>query len=188
MSTELPKYLTKSQLIKLLSKISNKRDKAMFTVAYCHGLRASEIGLLRVEDVSFEDMRIRIRRLKNSRGGEFPIQELERKALRAWLRIRPSGTPWLFPTINGTPVSRWTLDYLIKYYGKRAGTPEHLRHFHVLKHSIGTHLADAGADILFIQSWLGHKDIRNAAIYADVRDPKRDAEAARLFISPSLVT
>ena len=187
MTTELPKYLTKSQLNRLLSVINNKRDKAMVAVGYCHGLRASEIGLLRLEDVSFETGRIRIRRLKNSRSGDFPIQDLERKALRAWLRVRSDGSPYLFVTSRGTPVSRYTLDYLIKHYGKRAGTPEHLRHWHVLKHSIGTHLADAGGDMLFIQSWLGHKDIRNAAIYTDLKPEVRDAKAALYFASPHLV-
>jgi site-specific recombinase XerD len=39
-------------------------------------------------------------------------------------------------------------------------------HFHVLKHSVATHLLDAGVDIRFVQDWLGHSNIQNTVIYA----------------------
>jgi site-specific recombinase XerD len=44
-------------------------------------------------------------------------------------------------------------------YGKTAGLPVEKRKFHCLKHSIATHLLDAGADLAFVKDWLGHANI-----------------------------
>jgi site-specific recombinase XerD len=57
----------------------------------------------------------------------------------------------------------------------------------ILKHSIATHLLDAGADLAFVRDWLGHANIQNTLIYARVTTVKRDAEARRLFVSPWVV-
>jgi site-specific recombinase XerD len=35
------------------------------------------------------------------------------------------------------------------------------RKFHCLKHSIATHLLDAGTDLAFVKDWLGHANISN---------------------------
>ena len=40
------------------------------------------------------------------------------------------------------------------------------RKFRCLKHSIATHLLDAGADLAFVKDWLGHANIQNTTIYA----------------------
>jgi integrase len=67
------KYLTQDELIRLLHVIDNKRDKAIFLIAYRHGLRASEVGMVKLGDVDLTRARITIERLKNSQGGEYPL-------------------------------------------------------------------------------------------------------------------
>jgi len=158
------KYLSQDELKRLFKAIDKKRDRAIFLIAYRHGLRASEVGMIRMEDVDLSQGRIRIERLKNSLGGEHPLQPDEMRILKAWMKKRQDTMPCLFPGARGLPIHRQTLNWLMKRYGKKANIPADKRHFHVLKHSIATHLLDAGADIRFVQYWIGHKNIMNTVI------------------------
>jgi site-specific recombinase XerD len=180
-------FLTQSETRALLHVIPSKRDHAIFLIAYRHGLRASEVGLLRVEDLDLKQYRIRITRLKNSLAGLQPLQPDEVKALKAYLKARDSHIPSLFLSHNNAPISRRMLDVLMKRYAERAGIPADKRHFHVLKHSIATHLLDAGADLRFVQDWIGHASIRNTVIYAQLTSRRRDEEARKVFASQYVV-
>jgi site-specific recombinase XerD len=180
-------FLTQDEMRRLLSAIDSKRDQAMFLLAYRHGLRASEMGMLRTADLDLKQYRLRIQRLKNSLAGLHPLQPDELKTLKAYLKERQSNAPAIFLSRNDTPISRRRLDELIKRYGERADIPESKRHFHVLKHSIATHLLDAGADLRFVQDWIGHASIKNTVIYAQLTSRRRDAEARRVFASPYVV-
>jgi len=178
-------FLTQPELRSLFRVITRKRDRALFLVAYRHGLRASEVGLLQVDDVNFAQQRLTIHR--RSLPGIYPLRADEITTLKAYLRERKSPASSLFLSQRGTPISRRQLDTLMKHYGKVAGIPASKRHVHVLKHSIATHLLDAGADLRFVQDWVGHASIKNTVIYAQLTSGRRDEEALRVFASPYVV-
>lgn len=181
--SETIQYLSPDEVKRLFAAITSKRDKAIFITGYRYGLRASEIGLLNVADVDFKQARIRIHRVKGSRGGDYPLWPDVAKAIKSHLRERKlQDSPTLFPSNFGTPISTRMLDVLMKRYGEDAKLPEDKRHFHVLKHSIATHLVTAGADPLFIQSWLGHANIQNTMIYTTLISTTRDEKARNLFL------
>jgi site-specific recombinase XerD len=180
-------FLTQDEMRRLLGCIPSKRDYAIFLLAYRHGLRASEVGMLHVADLDLKQYRLRIHRLKNSLAGIHPLQPDEVKALKAYLKECANSAPALFLSRNNTPISRRRLDEQIKHYGERADIPESRRHFHALKHSIATHLLDAGADLRFVQDWIGHASIGNTVIYAQLTSRRRDAEARQVFTSPYVV-
>lgn len=174
-------FLTQDETKRLMSVISSKRDKAIFLLAYRHGLRASEVGLLRRSDFDDKQLRLNIHRLKGSLSGVHPLQADEIRILKSYLRSRSDSLPYLFPSRKGAPISRAMLDVLIKDYGEKAKLPDDKRHFHVLKHSIATHLLDTGADIRFVQDWLGHANIQNTVIYAQISVGSREAKAREHF-------
>jgi integrase/recombinase XerD len=180
-------FLTQPELRSLFRVITRKRDRALFLLAYRHGLRASEVGLLHVDDLNFAQHRLTIRRVKRSLSGIYPLRTDEVTALKAYLRERKSHAPGLFLSQRGTPISRRQLDTLMKHYGGLADIPASKRHFHVLKHSIATHLLDAGADLRFVQDWIGHASIKNTVIYAQLTSRRRDEEARKVFTSPYVV-
>ena len=180
-------FLTQPELRALFRVITRKRDRALFLVAYRHGLRASEVGLLHVDDLNLAQQRLTIHRVKRSLSGIYLLRADEVTALKAYLRERKNQSPTLFLSQWGTPISRRQLDTLMKHYGQEAGIPVSKRHFHVLKHSIATHLLDAGADLRFVQDWVGHASIKNTVIYAQLTSRRRDEEARKVFASPYVV-
>jgi len=182
------KYLTQDELKRLLAVVTSRRDRAIFLVAYHHGLRLREAANLKVEDVDLDRKRIWIVRLKGSRSGEYPMHEAEVRALKSWLWERKyNDNPYLFPSQQKRPISGRMLGYLMHLYGKQANLPEDKRHFHVFKHSIATHMLEAGADVSFVQNWLGHRDINSTMVYAQITNRARDEQASRLFANPVIV-
>jgi integrase len=180
--SETIKFLTLDETRRLFAGITDKRDKAIFLLAYRHGLRASEIGLLRVSDLDLKRLRVMLHRLKGSLSGEHPLQADEVRVLKAWLKKRDTDSPILFPSRRGLPISRQMLDVLMKSYGEEAAIPKDKRHFHVLKHSIATQLLDAGAELRFLQDWLGHSNIQNTVIYTALVSTSREAKARQYFL------
>lgn len=182
------RYLSAQEVRRLLkhAKANSKRDHALLLLSYRHGLRASEVGILRKDDVNFGANRITIRRLKRSLGGDHPLAPDEGQALRSYLRSRQDSLPYLFVSRNMRPISRYALDDLMKRYGALAKLPPDRRHFHCLKHSIAAHLIAAGGDVIVVRDWLGHRNIQNTMVYAQLLSPRRDAEVTRLLQSQEI--
>ena len=180
-------FLTQEETKRLFAAIPTKRDHALFLTAYRHGLRASEIGMLQRADVDLKRGRITIQRLKGSLSGIYPMQPDEQKQLRSYLQSRKDQSPYLFVSNRNVPINRRTLWVLMRDYSETAGIPASKRKFHALKHSIATHLLDAGADLSFVKDWLGHANIQNTTIYAQMTNPTRDEHARRLFTSHKVV-
>ncbi len=167
-------FLTKIELRRLFASIDDRRDRALFLVAYRHGLRASEIGLLRVSDVDLKRRRIFCRRMKGSWSSHQLLGDDEVKLLRPLVARSSDPQAPLFVSRKGNGISRQRLDSLMKEYGAAAEIPEAKRHLHVLKHSLGVHLIEGGADIALIQDLMGHKNIENTRVYAKMSSPRRD--------------
>lgn len=181
--SETIKWLESEQVKALLAGITNPRDKAIFTVAYWRGLRASEVGMLKLEDWKPESGRLYVHRAKGGRNAEYLVSDAEKKVLRSWLQgyqIENRSRP-LFPSERRGPISRSRLDQLMKFYGRRVGLPEDLCHFHVLRHSIAVKLTDEGKALHFIQDWMGHSNIQSTLVYAQLRNPTRDAGAQEFY-------
>ena len=100
-------------------------------------------------DLDLQSARITINRLKGSLSGTYPLSPDTVKLIRSYLRIRKDDSPYLFISNRKLPIDRRTLLVMMKTYGKAAGLPEDKQKFHALKHSIRTHILDAGEDIYF---------------------------------------
>jgi len=178
---EQRKYLTEDELTRFLRGIESVRDTAIFTVSYWRGLRASEVGQLRLSDWDRTEHRLFVHRGKGSISGSYPLSPPENRALKAWYRKRGAAPGPLFPTRQGTKgVCRQMVFVLYLRYAIRAGLPQSLQHPHCLKHSIGTHLAGQ-IDVMAIKDWLGHEDIRSSLVYSRFRSRERDKAAALVF-------
>ena len=165
------KFLTLDQVHKLIEVMDSPkaiRDRAIFMIAFWRGLRASEVGLLQLEDYDPKTKQLLVRRLKGSNDTWFPITKEEIKYLEKWIKERGNFPGPLFISKYSVGVGRSYLDDLIKEYGPKANLEKEYCHFHILKHSICTYLVDTGLDLRKIQHWVGHKSIASTQRYADV--------------------
>ena len=109
-------HLEPAELLSVLraAKERGAREWSMIVLAYKHGLRASEVCNLRLEDIDLKNGSIMVDRLKGSlrttqavteHRGEPLLNEL--KALREWLRQRPEdGSDFLFVSQKGGRLDR----------------------------------------------------------------------------------
>jgi type 1 fimbriae regulatory protein FimB len=171
------RFLTQNELKALLDKAKKQslRDYCMILLAYRHGLRASEICNLTVQNLDLDAGNIRCERGKGSISNWQTLGEDEVKALRSWLRKRPkSDSPFVFLSRKGTPVSRSQFFRIFKAIAQSIGLSAEKCHPHILKHSLGTHLANAGVSPQVIQNRLGHRNIQNTMVYLTVSNAYTD--------------
>ena len=158
-------YLAPAQLSRLLA-ISRKHDMRVYVailLGYSHGLRISEIIDLKVSD--FADGYLTVQRLKGSYKTVQPLTLNELDDVLPWLQK--------FGRYERIIQLRQSaLGFYFERFARLAGIPEHLRHFHVLKHTCGRAVISSGIE--YARQYLGHKSISSTGAYCRVSD----AEAA----------
>jgi len=171
-------WLTREEVERFFRAIpdANVRDRTLFDFIYRHGLRRGEAAQLTLDDV--RGGKIWITRLKRGVSGGYPLHPRSKQLLRAYARARPPhACAYLFRgrRYSKAPLSGGEINRLFRVYATVADLPENRRHVHVLRHSIGVHLMNAGWDIADVQDWLGHRDISSTLIYAQITNKRREA-------------
>ena len=77
--------------------------------------------------------------------------------------MKPTGKTF-FVSEQRKPLHRSTVNLLLRKYSAAASLPL-LAHPHMLRHACGFALADQGADMRFIQDYLGHRNIQHTVRY-----------------------
>ena len=187
----LPKFLTIQQMADLLAApakllASQKerkgagrpisaevclRDIAVLETIYSCGLRVSELCGLRVDDIDFSELIIRVRG-KGKKERLVPVGEPALWAIQTYwnsLMQPPLGVQPVFraDTTKAAPLSPLQLARRLKNYLVVAGLDPALTP-HKLRHSYATHLLDAGADLRSVQELLGHAHLITTQVYTHV--------------------
>lgn len=173
----LPKILSPEAVDRLLEAPGREdryplRDRAVLTVLYATGCRASEVAGLRLPDVHLDEGYCRCLG-KGNKERLVSLGPRARSALEAYLeheRPRLVGvreTDVLFVTRSGRPLSRIMVWNLVKKYAARVGCSRQVSP-HTLRHSFATHMLAGGAEIRALQELLGHASIQTTQIYTHV--------------------
>ena len=188
---KLPGTLTPGQMKRLVESPCPDhgplwlRDRAMLELMYAAGLRASEVGVLKVNDYSREMGIVKVIG-KGNKHRIVPIGEPAIAAVERYLaELRPHLARFndgrdgfrLLLSNTGRPVERVAVWQIVRKHALLAG----IRgvHPHLLRHSFATHLVAGGADLRVIQELLGHADIGTTQVYTHVdRSHLRDTIAA----------
>jgi integrase len=173
--------LSKPELIALLTaaRAHKTRDWLMILVAYCHGLRASEVIAIQRDHI--KGTMFEVDRLKGSNHSrqslhvdENPLLN-ERKGLIDFIR-NLHGNQRLFP------LTRRQFGRIVERHAKSAGLPEEKRHPHMLKHTLGAEIYDKTKDLRLVRMRLGHKRESSSLIYAGrIAEQVADAQVEALL-------
>ncbi len=141
------------------------RDTAILEVLYGCGLRISELVGLKWKDVDMEERWLIILG-KGNKERRVPFGSYAQKALTEQ-KLRADGEDgFVFPGRGGKPLTVRTVHRIVTSLAERSGvegvTP------HVLRHSCATHLLEKGADLKFVQEFLGHENMATTQIYLTI--------------------
>jgi site-specific recombinase XerD len=157
---KLPPVLSPEEVKRVLAMATSLKARAMLTLAYGCGLRASEVVRLRVCDIDSEQMIIRIVQSKGRKDRHVMLPAEILDLLRQWWKKRPTKRDagvareqrWLFPgRIDRHPTTARQFGRLFKEAAKAAGLRKAVS-LHSLRHSFATHLLEDGKDIRVIQA------------------------------------
>jgi len=185
-------YLMPEELERLFSairrgrkEVKRKRDVCLFKLMYSFGLRLSEVELIRLSDVNFEDHLIYIRRLKRRKantdampkerwGCWYSLSVENQRLLREWLRVRArvpyaDQLPEVFISNRGRSLDAQSIYWSFKRYSQQAGLTA--AHPHQLRHTCAVDLIKGGVGIHDVKKRLGHKQITSTEIYIEMVGP-----------------
>jgi len=158
---KLPPVLSREEVKRILAMATCLKARAMLTLAYGCGLRASEVVRLRAGDIDSEQMIIRIVQSKGRKDRHVMLPDEVVDLLRQWWKARPTASDagiapeqrWLFPGRKYRPLTTRQFGRLFKEAARAAGLRKTLS-LHSLRHSFATHLLEDGKDIRLIQALL----------------------------------
>jgi len=131
------------------------------------GARVSAFVKIRVEDISFRDLEIRLRETKGDKPRDVPILSSLANELRLHVGDRESG--WLFRSRQGGHYSKRRVQQIVKDVTEEAGIQKRV-YPHLLRHTVAQRLADEGMREELLQQFLGHEAPETTQRYYE---PKR---------------
>jgi integrase/recombinase XerD len=176
----LPRPAQESEMVDLLrapdlTTPRGRRDRAILSLTYAAGLRASEVVSLTLGDLDLDRGTVSTLGKGNKRRlvplGQLALADVslylaDRLNTKRSKTARPLGS-WLFPGANSKPLTRQAFWKIVRGCGLRAGLSRPI-HPHVLRHSFASHLIQGGADLRSVQLLLGHESITTTEIYTHV--------------------
>lgn len=155
-------------------EILQVRDRAILTVFYGCGLRRNEGTHLELNDVNLDRRILHVRKGKNYKERFVPFSKQNAKILEEYIYdYRPLLTKSkkesrLFIGVTSKPMTGGTLYTRLKLLQLQVDDIElqnkHLT-LHNLRHSIATHLLQAGMPLHKISRFLGHSSLESTQIY-----------------------
>ena len=164
------KIFSKEKIGEMLDKIDNIgrysfRDRTIYELIYSSGLRVSEVSGLQVKDIDFDGRMIMIRQGKFYKDRIIPVSDVAITFLKKYIagRIKEKES-FVFLGDQGR-LKKDAISSKFRKYLKRFEMYKEGLSVHSLRHSISTHLLEAGADLRYVQELLGHNSIETTARY-----------------------
>src|SRR4029450_9564556 len=173
---KIPLVMSQDETRRLLAVATSLKARVLVSLGYGCGLRAGEVGRLKVKHIDRAQTIIRVEQSKSRKDRNVMLSPEMLVLLRHWGKVPPSrydaGIPlqerWLFPGIRaGKPMTTRQLNRLFHEAADAAGIRKGVT-LHALRHSFATHLLESDTDIRIIQALLGHDKLDTTARYTRV--------------------
>ena len=170
------------ELFELTSKEANtekeqiiqSRDKALLTIFYSCGLRRNEGVHVSIDDINFDTRILHVKKGKNYKERLVPLNKTNASYLQEWIYdyrsqiVKTKKEHRLFVNLYGEPMTGGALYSRLKLLQLQSDNIELQQKnvgLHSLRHSIATHLLQAGMSIEKIATFLGHGSLESTQIY-----------------------
>lgn len=169
----LPVFVRDSEMEELLQEenfekdLQGSRTRLILEMLYVTGMRRAELIGLRLSDVDFSLMQLKVSGKRNKQR-IIPFAESLKMLIEEYLNFReeicPNGVDWLFVSDKGEqmPVSA-----VYKVVRERLASVTSLtkRSPHVLRHSFATSMLNNGAELTAVKELLGHESLASTSVY-----------------------
>lgn len=158
---------------------TRRRDASLVMFLLHTGLRLSEATALRLTDVQITERKgtVLVQNGKGSKQRTIPLNTDARKALEAWLEVRPSTDSdflWVSIDADTEGMSARAIQRILGRYGTAAGLLELTPH--ICRHTFAKNLVNSGASLEKVASLLGHSNLNTTRVY--ITPDEHDLELA----------
>lgn len=164
--TYLPYVPSVKEVQLFIDTLPTLKQKTMVALMYSAGLRVGEVCNLRYSDIKRSSMRIHIAQAKNRSDRYAILSQKSLNLLTEYWYAYDKPTDWLFPAKCDSSKACKTgvlARQVLEHREKLALNPK--LNCHSFRHAFGTHLYEAGTDLLAIKELLGHKSLSSTVIY-----------------------
>ncbi len=170
----LPVFIQESQMAALFTHVDfgedfgGQQERLVLELLYATGMRRSEASCLKISDLDFSRMVLRVRG-KGDKERMLPFASYLGDLFDNFLKLRSAlfpvtKEPWLFLNRKGASLSPESIYQIVRKNLSLVTTVEQ-RSPHVLRHSFATHLSNNGAELNAIKELLGHSNLAATQIY-----------------------
>lgn len=176
----LPKALSIEELEMVRESCKKLRERALIEVFYATGCRVSEIQKLDRNDINWQQCSVKVNG-KGSKEREVYFSFKAMYHLKKYLKSRDDIVPALFIT-EKKPYRRMSVRAIQRVFDKiseRAGVKLHP---HIMRHTMATLTLNNGADLVAVQSFLGHSNPATTQIYARLSSARRKEQYQKYLV------
>lgn len=166
--TQIPVFITATELEKILELTSNYRLRILYKVAFYTGMRLGEIANLKWKSVNLMNKTILVSIdeeyvTKNRKERMIPISNQIYSELLALSKTKTC--EYVFASDRNYKYDTSYISHRFKKNIRKLGFTDKLK-FHSLRHSFASNLVQNGASIYIVKELLGHESINTTQIYS----------------------
>ena len=172
--------LTEEEIKRLIQNCENLRDKALFSCIAESGARISEIALMQIKHVSFEEYGARLT-IKGKTGTRKVLVISSMPYLQQWINDHPyneNPDSYLWYSQKNQLLSYSRISFILKKASKKAGINKRV-YLHLLRHSRATLMASIMSESAMKQYFGWGQDSKMAAIYVHMSGKDTDEAILR---------